>query len=126
MSLLLLGSPDGSLGGSSSGSNAATAVGAVGGAATQGVNKVLSNVSQLDVSTRIDTSTGSARPELVVQLTPKVSASITRALGAPPPGAPPDLTFLVFDFRIRSRWSLSALVGDRGETGLDLIWRRRY
>jgi len=126
LSLLLLGSPDGSLGGSSSGSNAATAVGAVGGAATQGVNKVLSSVSQLDVSTRIDTSTGSARPELVVQLTPKVSASITRALGAPPPGAPPDLTFLVFDFRIRSRWSLSALVGDRGETGHDLIWRRRY
>ncbi len=128
LSLLLLGSPDGSLGGPSTGgaSTAATAVGAVGGAATQGLNKALSNISSLDVSTRVDTSTGSARPELVVQLSPKVSANITRAIGTPAPGQPPDMTFLTFDFRIRSRWSLSALVGDRGESGLDLIWRRRY
>ncbi|HEY4104936.1 MAG TPA: translocation/assembly module TamB domain-containing protein [Polyangiaceae bacterium] len=127
LSLLLLGTPDGTIGGpSTGGSTAATAVGAVGGAATQGLNKALSNLSSLDVSTRIDSSTGSARPELVVQLTPKVSANITRALGAPAPGQPPDMTFLTFDFRIHSRWSLSALVGDRGESGLDLIWRRRY
>ncbi|HEX3773178.1 MAG TPA: translocation/assembly module TamB domain-containing protein [Polyangiaceae bacterium] len=127
LSLLLLGTPDGTIGGpSNGGSTAATAVGAVGGAATQGLNKALSNLSSLDVSTRIDSSTGSARPELVVQLTPKLSADITRALGAPAPGQPPDMTFLTFDFRIHSRWSLSALVGDRGESGLDLIWRRRY
>jgi hypothetical protein len=126
--LLLTGSADGSIGGSSGGggSDAATAVGAVGGTATQGLNKALSNISSLDVSTRIDTSTGSARPEVVVQISPKVSAALTRALGTPAPGQPPDLTFLTFDFRIRSRWSLSALVGDRGESGLDLIWRRRY
>jgi translocation and assembly module TamB len=128
LSLLLVGSPDGSIGGSNNGggSTAATAVGAVGGAATQGLNKALSNISALDVSTRVDTSTGSARPELVVQISPKVSANLTRALGAPVPGQPPDLTFLTFEFRIRSRWSLSALVGDRGESGLDLIWRKRY
>jgi translocation and assembly module TamB len=128
LSLLLTGSADGSIGGSSSGGGgtAATAVGAVGGAATQGLNKALSNISSLDVSTRVDTSTGSARPEVVVQISPKVSAALTRALGTPAPGQPPDLTFLTFDFRIRSRWSLSALVGDRGESGLDLIWRHRY
>ena len=128
LSLLLTGSADGSLGGSSAGggSTAATAVGAVGGAATQGLNRALSSISALDVSTRVDTSTGSARPELVVQISPKVSASLTRALGAPTPGQPPDLTFLTFEFRIKSRWSLSALVGDRGESGLDLIWRHRY
>lgn len=128
LSLLLLGSADGTIGGPSNGgsSTAATAVGAVGGAATQGLNKALSNLSSLDVSTRIDSSTGSARPELVVQISPKVSANLTRALGAPAPGQPPDMTFLTFEFRIRSRWSLSALVGDRGESGLDLIWRRRY
>jgi len=128
LSLLLLGSADGTIGGPSNGgsSTAATAVGAVGGAATQGLNKALSNLSSLDVSTRIDSSTGSSRPELVVQISPKVSANITRSLGAPAPGQPPDMTFLTFEFRIRSRWSLSALVGDRGESGLDLIWRRRY
>jgi translocation and assembly module TamB len=128
LSLLLTGSADGSLGGGSSGggSNAATAVGAVGGSATQGLNKVLSGISNLDVSTRIDTSTGSARPELVIQISPRVAAQITRALGEPAPGQPPDLTFLTFDFRVLHNWSLDTLIGDRGESGLDLVWRKRY
>ena len=126
LSLLLTGSADGSLAGSSSGGNsAATAVGAVGGAATQGLNKALSNISDLDVSTRIDTSTGTARPELVLQLSAKVSAQLTRALGQTP-GQPPDLTFLTLDFLIRRNWSLSTLIGDRGASGLDLVWRKRY
>lgn len=127
LSLIVTGTADGSLaGGNSSGGTAATAVGAVGGAATQGLNKALSNISDLDVSTRIDTSTGSARPEIVFQLSAKVSAQITRALGEPPPGAPPDLTFLTLNFRLKRNWSLSTLVGDRGESGLDLVWRKRY
>ena len=127
LSLIVTGTADGSLaGGGSGGGTAATAVGAVGGAATQGLNKALSNISDLDVSTRIDTSTGSARPEIVIQLSAKVSAQITRALGDPPPGAPPDLTFLTLNFRLKRNWSLSTLVGDRGESGLDLVWRKRY
>ena len=127
LSLLLTGSADGSLGGGSGGgSNAATAVGAVGGSATQGLNKVLSGISNLDVSTRIDTSTGSARPELVIQISPRVAAQITRALGEPAPGQPPDLTFLTFDFRVLHSWSLDTLIGDRGESGLDVVWRKRY
>jgi len=124
LSLLLTGSADGSLGGGG-GSNAATAVGAVGGAATQGVNKALSNISNLDVSTRIDTSTGTARPELVVQLSAKVSAQLTRSLGQIP-GQPPDMTFLTLDFLIKRNWSLSTLTGDRGASGVDLVWRKRY
>ncbi|MEO6601958.1 MAG: translocation/assembly module TamB domain-containing protein [Polyangiaceae bacterium] len=127
LSLIVTGSADGSLAGGGNGSGTAgTAVGAVGGAATQGVNKALSNISDLDVSTRIDTSTGSARPEIVVRLSAKVSAQITRALGEPAPGTPPDLTFLTLSFRLKRNWSLSALVGDRGESGLDLVWRKRY
>jgi translocation and assembly module TamB len=127
LGLLLTGSADGSLGGGTGGgSNAATAVGAVGGSATQGLNKVLSGISNLDVSTRIDTSTGSARPELVIQISPRVAAQITRALGEPAPGQPPDLTFLTFDFRILHSWSLDTLIGDRGESGLDIVWRKRY
>ena len=124
LSLLLTGSADGSLAGGG-GSNAATAVGAVGGVATQGLNKALSNISDLDVSTRIDTSTGTARPELVVQLSAKVSAKLTRALGQTP-GQPPDMTFLTLDFLIKRNWSLSTLTGDRGASGVDLVWRKRY
>lgn len=128
LSLILTGSADGSLGGTSKGggNNASTAVGAVGGAATQGINKALSGISDLDVSTRVDTSSGSARPEIVIQVSPKVSAEITRALGTPQPGQPPDLTFLTLNFRVKRNWNLSAVVGDRGASGLDLVWRKRY
>lgn len=127
LSLIVTGSADGSLGSSSGGGGtAATAVGAVGGAATQGINKALSSISDLDVTTRVDTSTGSARPELVLQISPRVSAEITRALGQPQPGQPPDLTFLTLNFRLLTHWSLAALVGDRGETSLDMVWRKRY
>ena len=128
LSLILTGTADGTLGGGSgsNGGTASTAVGAVGGVATQGINNALSSISDLDVSTRIDTSTGSARPELVIQLSARVSAQITRALGDPAPGQPPDLTFLTLTFRVLRNWSLSTLVGDRGESGVDLVWRKRY
>jgi|GEM_PF-818838 len=127
LSLIVTGSSDGSLAGGGQGSGtAATAVGAVGGAATQGLNKAISNISDLDVSTRIDTSTGSARPEIVIQVSPRVSAQITRGLGTPAPGTAPDLTFLTLNFRLKFNWFLSALIGDRGESGLDLVWRKRY
>lgn len=126
LSLLLTGSPEGSLGANSGGGgNAATAVGAVGGVATQPLNKALSRIAKLDVSTRIDQSTGTARPQLVVQLSPKVSAQLTRALGQTP-GQPPDLTFLTLNFLIYRNWSLSTLTGDRGASGVDLVWRKRY
>jgi translocation and assembly module TamB len=130
ISLLMFGSPDGSFGssGSGQGSNdtAATAVGVAGGTAAQGLNRVLSDITDFDVSARIDTSTGSSRPELVMQLTPRVAAKLTRAIGTPAPGQPPDLTFLTLEFRIRRAWSLSAIVGDHGSSTLDLIWRKRY
>jgi len=124
LSLLLTGSADGSLGGGG-GNNAETAVGVVGGTATQGLNKALSSISDLDVSTRIDTSTGSARPELVVQISAKVSAKLTRALGQIP-GQPPDMTFGTLDFLIKRNWSLSTVAGDHGASGIDLVWRKRY
>jgi translocation and assembly module TamB len=82
LSLLLLGTPDGALGGTT-GNSAAAAFGVVGGSATRGLNRALESFTNLDVSTRVDTSTGSARPELVVQLTPRLSAHVTRALGEP-------------------------------------------
>lgn len=126
LSLLLTGSTDGTLGGSSGGGgNAATAVGAVGGEATKGLNKALSGIANGNVSTRIDSSTGSARPQVVVQLSSKVSVQLTRALGQTP-GQPPDLTFLTFNFLIYRNWSLSTLTGDRGASGVDLLWRKRY
>jgi translocation and assembly module TamB len=126
-SLLLFGDPEGSIGtGSGDTNSAATAVGVAGDTAAKGLNRALSDLTELDVAARVDTSTGTARPELVVQLSPRLAARVTRAVGEPQNGQPPDRTFLTFDFRFTRSWSVSAVVGDHGGSGMDLIWRRRY
>jgi translocation and assembly module TamB len=124
--LLLFGSPEGSAAGSADPNTAALAVGLAGDTAAQGLNKALDDFTKLDVSARIDTSTGSARPELVFQVSPRVSARVTRDIGTPAAGQPADRTFLTLELRLKRAWALSAVFGDRGGSALDLIWRRRY
>jgi translocation and assembly module TamB len=126
LTLLLFGTPDGSFGGGGNSDSLSTAVSVAGGTAAKGLNRALSEVTDLDVSARIDTSTGAPRPELVVQLTPRVAARVTQAIGEPTPGQSPDRTFLTVEFRFASAWSLSTMVGDRGASALDLVWRNRY
>jgi autotransporter translocation and assembly factor TamB len=125
-SLLLFGSPDGSVGGSADPNAAALAVGVAGGTAAKGLNQVLDDFTNLDVSARVDTTTGSARPELVFQVSPRVSAKVTRAIGTPGALESPDRTFLTLELRLKRAWALSAIFGDHGGSTLDLIWRRRY
>ena len=126
-SLLMFGDPEGSVGtGSGDTNSAATAVGVAGGTAAKGINRALTDLTRLDVAARVDTSTGTARPELVVQLSPRVAAKVTRAVGEPQAGQPPDRTFFTVDFRLTRSWSVSAVVGDHGGSGMDVIWRRRY
>jgi autotransporter translocation and assembly factor TamB len=124
-SLLLFGSPEGSPSNGTD-SNAALAVSVAGNTAAKGLNQVLDDFTKLDVSARVDTTTGSARPELVFQVSPRVSAKVTRAVGAPAAGESPDRTFLTLELRLRRAWALSAILGDHGASALDLIWRRRY
>lgn len=112
--------------GGSGSSAAGAAVSVAGGTATKGLNKALSDITTLDVSTRIDTSTGSARPELVMQLTPRLTTRVTRAIGEPAPGQSLDRTFLTLELRLKRSWSASAVIGDHGASRLDLIWRKRY
>jgi translocation and assembly module TamB len=127
LTLLLFGTPDGSFGANSGGGDSlSTAVGVAGGTAAQGLNRALSDITDIDVSARVDTSTGSPRPELVLQVTPRIAAKVTQALGEPSPGQSPDRTFLTIELRLASAWSLSTMIGDRGASALDLIWRRRY
>lgn len=125
LSLVMFGTPGGSFGARQQ-DEAATAVGLAGGTVTKGLNRALSDFSSLDVSTRVDTSTGEARPELVLQVTPSVTARVTQAIGEAPPGQSPDRTFLTVDLRLFTRWSLSTQVGDEGGSSVDLIWRHRY
>jgi translocation and assembly module TamB len=127
LSLLLYGVPEGSFGsGSSSDDPAATAVGVGGGTATQGLNAALADLTNLDVSTRVDTSRGSPSPELVIQLTRRLSAQVGYNLGTPSLGQAPDRTFITLDLRLKRRWSLDTTVGDHGGTMVDAIWRHRY
>jgi autotransporter translocation and assembly factor TamB len=126
LTLLMFGSPEGSIGAGNGSNGLATAVSVAGGTAAQGLNRALSDITDLDVSARIDSSTGAPRPELVLQLTPRVAAKVTQALGEPTPGQSPDRTFLTVELRLANAWSLSTMVGDRGASALDLIWRRRY
>jgi translocation and assembly module TamB len=125
LSLLMFGTPDGQFG-NSSGSTASSAVGLAGGTAAKGINRAISDLTDLDVQARVDTSNGDARPEVVIQISPRVAARVTRAIGEPLPGTIPDRTFLTLEFRLQRSWILSALVGDRGATALDLLWRIRY
>lgn len=126
-SLLMFGDPEGSVGtGSGNTNSAATAVGVAGDTAAKGINQALSDLTRLDVAARIDTSTGTARPELVFQISPRVATRVTRAIGEPQAGQPPDRTFLTVEFRLTSRWSISGVVGDHGGSGMDVVWRRRY
>lgn len=131
LSLILFGSTTGSFGSSPppgrEESTGVKAVGMAGGVVTEGVNKAISGITTADISTRVDTSdAASPRPELAVQISKKVSASVGYKLGVPAPGDNPDRTELTVDWRFVRNWSLTAVVGDQGSTALDLVWRYRY
>lgn len=124
VNLILFGTPEGA--NASGGDTASEAVGVAGGTAARGINRAISDLTHLDIQARVDTSTGAARPELMIPVTPRVSARVTRAIGDPPPGSSPDRTFLTLELRLKRAWALSALLGDRGASALDLIWRKHY
>lgn len=124
-SLILFGTPDGTFGAQDT-DQAALAVSAAGGTVAKGLNQALDQFSQLDVSARVDTSTGNPRPELVFQVSPRVATKVSRAVGEPTAGEAPDRTFMTLELRLKRFWAVSAVLGDHGATALDLIWRRRY
>ena len=132
LALIMFGSPNGSLGGAapagqSEQSSGVAGVGIAGGVVTQGVNKIISGVTSADISTRIDSSDASGpKPEIAVQITKSVSASLGYKLGNPSPGDNPDRAELTLDWRFVKNWSLATVVGDQGSTSVDVVWRLRY
>jgi translocation and assembly module TamB len=132
LSLILFGDENGSPGAAQSSAsaddedvNAAAGVG--GGVVTQGLNKAIAGVTNVDITTRVDTSESrNPRPELAVQVTRDVSAAIAYNLGIPPPGQNPDRTQLILDYRFIRNWSLLTTLGDSGSSIVDLLWQYRY
>jgi translocation and assembly module TamB len=131
IALILFGTADGQLGASSptSGgeSTAAKGAGVAGGVVTQGVNKAISGITSADITTRVDTSeSDNPKPEVVIQLSERVSAEVAYNMGVPPPGQATDKTQVTLDWRFYKGWSIDTTVGDQGSTALDLVWRLRY
>jgi autotransporter translocation and assembly factor TamB len=98
----------------------------VGGAAvTTGVNRVLSSVTPLDITTRVTSDSQSPTPEVAIQLSPKLTAEISYRTRTPTPLENQDRTLITLDWRFRRNWSIATTVGQQS-TVLDLIWRYRY
>jgi translocation and assembly module TamB len=103
------------------------ATGLASGPLTEALNKALSGITAIDVTTRIDTSqAANPRPELELRVSNDVLARVTVQTGMPAPGEPPDRTLLTVDWRFQPRWSLQSTVGDEGSTYVDLLWHHRY
>jgi len=131
VSVLLFGSPSGSLGAApppgQEASGTTRAAGLGGGVLTQGLNRMLNDVVPFEVTTKVDTSKAqNPRPEVAVQLSRDVAAELSYRFGLTTPGDNPDRTMLTLDVRVKSNWSVQGTVGDRGTSILDLLWRYRY
>jgi translocation and assembly module TamB len=103
-----------------------TAIGTVGGIATEPLNKALDQLTHLDIRTRLDTSYSNPRPELEVQLHRDISAQVAYVVGQPPPGTNPDKYFFTLRWRISSKWTTDATVGNLGSSIFELTWHHRY
>jgi len=134
LALILFGTTD-EQGPSGAASPQATgAVGMAGGAATAPINRALGGVNHMldnfglvsGISTKIDTSTTTPRPEVEVQIARDISLQIAWVLGVPPPGTNPDTTLITLNWRFLRQWSLVTTVGDMGTSIVDVIWQKRY
>jgi len=127
LALVIFGRVEGYNSGGQEADKGTQAVGMAGGFAAEGLNKVLDDVTDVEVRTRVDTSSSSnPRPELEVQISREIAARIAYVLGQLPPGTAPDKTYGTLDWSFRPQWSLETTVGDRASTSVDVIWERRY
>jgi hypothetical protein len=99
---------------------------AVGSAVTTNVNKVLSSVTPLDITTRMTSDAQSPTPEVAVRLSPKVTAQVSYRTRPPLPTEKQDRMLLTLDWRFLRNWSIASTVGDKGGSSVDLVWKYRY
>lgn len=128
LSLLLFGTPDGNFGTSTGGGNVVggAALAAGGSVVTRGLNQELRRFTALDIQTRIGEKEGQPQPEVVVQISPRLTAELAYSVGTANPGRAEDRTYLTLNLRLFRNWSLSTTIGDAGSLLVDLLWRYRY
>jgi translocation and assembly module TamB len=132
LALVLFGTADGAnptpsaRGGGEDGTATKTAVGLGGGLAAQGLTEALDDLAGIQAQARVDTTqANNPRPELEVQITPRISVEVSHVLGTPPL-AEPDRNYVSFAWRFRRNWSLDTTLGDRGRALFDAVWQKRY
>lgn len=130
LALILFGSASGSSSTpyaqkpASAGSQAGTFVG---GAATEGLSQGFDDLTGIQASAKIDTSSSTnPRPEVEIQIARDISLQIAYVLGTIPPGTNFDRTYVTVAWRFVTDWSLETTIGDRGSSFADLIWEYRY
>ncbi|MBX3206999.1 MAG: translocation/assembly module TamB domain-containing protein [Labilithrix sp.] len=130
LALVLFGTADGANpqppppGRQPDGTNAAVGLG--GGLVAQGLTEALDDLVGLQATARIDTTrSNNPRPEVEIQLSPKVSLSFAHVVGTPPI-TEPDKNLASVEYRFHRNWSLETTFGDRGTALLDAIWQKRY
>jgi translocation and assembly module TamB len=104
-----------------------------GGAATQqlnqalgGVNRALDNLGVLKgISTKIDTSQATPRPEVEVQIAHDISLQVAWMIGGTTV-TNKDTTLFTLDWRFLRKWFLETTVGDAGTSILNVVWQHRY
>jgi len=139
LALILFGTtdamaPSGAAGTQQATNAAGAAGGAAGAAATQPINRALGGVNRMldgfglagGISTKIDTSQATPRPEVELQIARDISLQVAWVLGVPPPGTNPDTTLFTISWHFLRKWSLQTTVGDAGTSILDLVWQHRY
>lgn len=102
------------------------AVGLGGGFAAEGLTEALDDLAGIQTTARIDTThSNNPRPELEIQVGPKVTLRFAHVIGTPPV-TEPDKNLATVDYRFHEHWSLETTVGDHGKATVDAIWQKRY
>jgi translocation and assembly module TamB len=92
----------------------------------QGLTAALDELAGIRATARIETTrANNPRPEVEVQLSPKVSLGFAHVIGTPPI-TEPDKNLASIEYRFHRNWSLETTFGDRGTALLDAIWQKRY
>jgi translocation and assembly module TamB len=138
LAILLYGSSDDATNSVNSGANydlaASSPFAAVaGGAATQQLNQALGGLNRaLDkmglvqgISTKVDTSQATPRPEVEVQIARDISLQVAWMIGGQTV-TNQDTTLLTLDWHFLRKWFLETTVGDQGTSILNVVWQHRY
>jgi translocation and assembly module TamB len=133
LSLLLYGTTDQQSGAAGS-QQVGAAGGVAGGVASANINRALGGLNNAfdslglstELSTKLDTSQATPRPEVEVQIARDLTFQIAWVLGVPPPGTNPDQTLFTISWHFLRQWQAETTRGDAGTTILDLVWQHRY